>query len=55
MDFPINPRDLDFTEIEDILRVHERPPFGAYIEVVMGRMLNAEFLAGWKEGAIAKS
>lgn len=40
MDFPPrDPRDLDFTEIEAILRVHEHPPFGMYAEVVMGRVL----------------
>ena len=52
MDFPSNPRDVDFTEIEAILRVHENPPFGTYVEVVMGRVLDAEYLVGWQEGAL---
>ena len=40
-------RDIDFTEVEAILRVHEHPPFGAYVDVVMERVLDAEFLTGW--------
>ena len=47
MSTPNNPREVDFTEIEAILRTHEHPPFGAYVEVVMGRVLDAEFLEGW--------
>ena len=48
---PSNPRDVDFTELEVILRTHGHPPFGAYVECVMGRVLDAEFLEGWSEDA----
>ncbi len=49
---PQNPRDVDFTEIEAILRVHKHPPYGAYIEVVMGHVLDPNYLVGWREGAL---
>ena len=53
MDFPPrSPRDVDFTEIEAILRVHDHPPFGAYVEAVRGQILDADFWEGWHEGAL---
>ena len=53
MDFPPrSPRDIDFTEVEAILRVHEHPPFGTYVEAMMGRVLDADYLVGWEEGAL---
>lgn len=56
MDFPPkNPRDIDFTEVEAILRVHEHLPFGARVEVVMGHVHGADFLIGWQEGGIANA
>ena len=49
---PNNPRDVDFTELEAILRTHGYPPLGTYVEIMMGRVLDAEFLEGWREGPL---
>ena len=51
---PSAPQDLDFTEIEAIPPVHEHPPFGVYAEVVMGRVLDADYFVGWQEGVFSR-
>ena len=51
----LDPPYIDFTEIEAALRRrYGQPPFGTRDEVVMGHVLNAEFLIGWEEGALVQ-
>ena len=52
MEAPTDPRDVDFTEVEAILRTHEHPPLGACVEAVMDWIPDAEFLNGWNDGGM---